>query len=282
MFQSVQTSLQQQAKAELGVEIGITAVLQTWGEKLDEHIHLYCIVTEGGWVKDGGGWQASGATYMMDVKALSVKYRDKFCGGLMRLLQQGQLKIKAKQSIAAVEAMLEGIQAKKWAVFAKPYNEPKHVIEYLSRYVHQVALSNYRLERFDAGVVWLRYHDNQAGGQEKVLRLPVLEFIRWWLLHILPSGFVRVRHYGLHHSRARKEKLPTCRGQLGLPRALPVLKELVLVEWLQEILGDEVNRCPRCGALNSLCLRREFDELPWLVALLVSLLGQSTRQRVRP
>ncbi|MCB9104054.1 MAG: transposase [Anaerolineales bacterium] len=91
-------------------------------------------------------------------------------------------------------------------------------------------------------MVKVRYHDNQAGGQEKVLRLPVLEFIRRWLLHILPTGFMRIRYYGLHHSSARKVKLPQCRAHFGLPRALPVIKELVLLEWLQELLGDEVNR----------------------------------------
>lgn len=282
LFQSAQKSLQQQAKEELGCQLGITAVLHTWGQKLDEHIHVHCIVSGGGLALAGSSWRSSGLKYLVDVKALSVKYRDKFCEGLKRLLRRGKLKLKAGQRVETVEAMLASIQAKAWEVFAKPFGEPKHVIEYLSRYVHQVAISNYRLEGLAEGVVRVKYHDNQAEGEEKVLRLPVLEFMRRWLLHILPAGFMRIRYYGLHHSSARKEKLPECRAHFGLSRALPVIKELVLLEWLQELLGDEANACPRCGAQRSMFLRREFEELPWLVALLLSLIGQPTGKGVRP
>ena len=139
----------------------------------------------------------------------------------------------------------------------------------------------------DKGQVRFRYYDNRdraevgEKGQAKVLSLTGEEFIRPFLLHILPPHFVRIRYYGLHHSSARKEKLPRCRALLGLPAELPEIPELSLLEWLAEVLGEEqVDRCPNCGAVGSLCQRAEFQQLPWRVALLLSLVSQPTRQGV--
>jgi hypothetical protein len=148
-----------------------------------------------------------------------------------------------------------------------------------------VAISNHRLLKLEQGQVQFEYYDNRdqderQRGKKKVLTLPAVEFIRRWLLHLLPPGFVRIRYYGLHHSSARAETLPDCRDHFKLGRAWPVIKELVLVEWLQAILGEAYNACPRCGAQGSLFRRNEFDELPWLVVILLSLLGQPTRQGV--
>ena len=118
-------------------------------------------------------------------------------------------------------------------------------------------------------------------GPEKVLSLTGEEFIRRFLLHILPPGYKRIRYYGLHSSHARQEKLPRCRALLGLPAPLPQLPELSLLDWLAEVLGEaQVDRCPNCGAVGSLFKRTEFERLPWLVALLLSLVSQPTRQGV--
>jgi hypothetical protein len=107
------------------------------------------------------------------------------------------------------------------------------------------------------------------------------EFIRRFLLHLLPSGFVRIRYYGLHHSSARKEKLPRCRQLLGLSAGLPEIEALDLQEWLGRVLGEEeVNRCPHCGAQHSLFKRAEFERLSWLAVLVLSLVAQPTRQGV--
>jgi hypothetical protein len=169
----------------------------------------------------------------------------------------------------------------------KPFGGAEIVTEYLSRYVHQVAISNYRLESIEGGEVKFRYYDNreraEAGekGPEKVLTVTAEEFIRRFLLHILPPKFVRIRYYGLHHSSARKEKLPRCRQLLGLPAALPEIEELELQAWLERVLGEEaVNRCPYCGAQHSLFKRAEFERLSWLAMLVLSLVAQPTRQGV--
>jgi hypothetical protein len=161
----------------------------------------------------------------------------------------------------------------------------------VSRYAHQVAISNYRLESIDHGQVKFRYYDNReraevgGKGKEKVLTLTAEEFtLRGrFLLHTLrvPFRFQRIRYCGLHSSRARQEKLPRCRRLLGLAPTLPLIPELSLLAWLQQVLGEEaVDQCPHYGAQGSLFNRAEFEQLPWLVALLLSLVSQPTRQGV--
>ncbi len=285
LFKVVSEVLQAQAKEALGCELGLTAVLHTWGQQLEEHIHLHCIVTGGGLRLDGQRWiKPKSSHYLMEVVELSAAYRDQFLAGIERLNEQGQLSLAGESD---VPQLLAELRAKKWEVFIKPFPDPEAVTEYLSRYVHQVALSNYRLISVAEGQVSFRYYDNRERaevgekGQEKVLTLTAEEFIRRFLLHLLPPDYKRIRYYGLHSSSARKAKLPRCRALLGLPAALPEPTELSLLEWLQQILGEEaIDRCPHCGATGSLCKRAEFERLPWLAALIVCLVGQPTRQGV--
>ncbi|MBI1879996.1 MAG: IS91 family transposase, partial [Chloroflexi bacterium] len=288
LFQTVSEVLQQKAREELGCELGLTAVLHTWGQQLEEHIHLHTIVTGGGLSLAGRGWvKPKGSHYLVNVVALSAAYRDKLLGGLERLYRQGKLSRAGQAAELDLPKVLAELRAKKWEVFIKPFPNPETVTEYLSRYVHQVAISNYRLESLAQGQVRFRYYDNRERaevgekGKEKVLTLSAEQFIRRFLLHILPPGYKRIRYYGLHSSNARKEKLPRCRELLGLAAALPEVKELSLLEWLAEVLGEEqVDRCPHCGAVGSLFKRAEFERLPWLVVMIVSLVSQPTRQGV--
>ena len=288
LFQTVSQVLQQKAGEELGCELGITAVLHTWGQSMQRHIHLHTIVTGGGLRLDGQGWvKARSRRYLVDVIELSAAYRERLLAGIERLYQQGQLNLSGSAAELDVPAVLAELRQKKWEVFIKPFENPETVTEYLSRYVHQVAISNYRLEKFEKGQVTFRYYDNRERaevgekGKEKRMTLSAEEFIRRFLLHVLPPRYVRIRYYGLHHSSARKAKLPRCRALLGLEPALPEPKELSLLDWLEEVLGEEaVDRCPHCGAKGSLFKRAEFEQLPWLVALLLSLVSQPTRQGV--
>jgi len=287
LFQTVKGTLQRFAAEKLGCELGITAVLHTWGQKLDQHVHIHCIVTGGGLALDGSRWvRSANERYLFDIVEVSAAYRDALIEGIRRKYRQGRWELRGLAAEMDVEGMLDEIQAKEWEVFIKPFDKPEAVYEYLSRYVHQVAISNYRLLKLEGGEVTFRYYENreraEAGGQgkEKEMSLPAVEFIRRFLLHVLPPRFHRIRYFGLHHSSARGEKLPRCRAYLGLSEALPEVEELGLMDWLQEVLGDEVDRCPHCGARGSLCQRAEFEQLPWLVALLLSLFGQPTRQGV--
>lgn len=288
LFQTASAVLQAQAKAELGCELGITAVLHTWGQQIEAHFHLHCIVSGGGLRLDGNKWvKPKSSRYLFNVVELSAAYRDKLLSGIERLVQRQEIVLADEAAAAALSGMLAELRAKKWEVFIKPFAGPEAVTEYLSRYVHQVAISNYRLESIEQGRVRFRYFDNRERaevgekGKEKVLTVTGEEFIRRFLLHILPAGFVRIRYYGLHHSSARKEKLPRCRSLLGLPAALPVIPPLSLLAWLEQVLGEAaVDLCPYCGAQGSLYKRTEFERLPWLVALLLSLVSQPTRQGV--
>lgn len=288
LFQTASEVLQAKAQEELGCELGLTAVLHTWGQQMEGHIHLHCISTGGGLSLDRQKWvKPKSKHYLLNVVELSAAYRDKLLAGIERLVKQEKLTLADAAAEEGLTNLLAELRAKKWEVFIKPFEQPDTVIEYLSRYVHQVAISNYRLESIDKGQVRFRYFDNRERaevgekGKEKVLTVTGEEFIRRFLLHILPEGYKRIRYYGLHHSSARKEKLPRCRRLLGLPSALPVIPELKLLEWLQQVLGEAaVDLCPYCGAQGSLCKRAEFERLPWLVALLLSLVSQPTRQGV--
>jgi hypothetical protein len=175
--------------------------------------------------------------------------------------------------IDEVKSTLAEMRAKDWEVFAKPFDGPEPVIDYLSRYVHAVAISNHRITNIADGQVSFTYYDNPAGGEKKVMTLPAVEFIRRFLCHVLPASFTRIRYYGLHHSSARKTKLPRARALLGLSPALPVVAKLVLADWLATILGKELHRCRFCGALGSMAYRGEVGHMPQLWLWLKILFG---------
>ena len=265
LFWAVSETLKRFAKKYWGGTLGITAALHTWGQQMDPHVHLHCIVTGGALSDDGQQFRRSGGAYLFDVVELSARFRDRFCRKLKRLAKAGKLKLVGAAAEIDVEQLVAGMLAKKWEVFAKPFDNPELVYEYLSRYVHQVAISNYRLVKIEGGQVHFEYHDNKDEGKKKILKLAGVEFLRRFLWHVLPENFVHIRHYGLHQSNGRKEKLPQARELLGLERAVPAAKELDLKEWLTEILGEEaVDRCPHCGAVGTMFKRSEFEQLNWV------------------
>jgi hypothetical protein len=287
LFQIVKRILQHFAQEKLGCELGITAVLHTWGQKLGLHVHIHCIVTGGGLALDGSGWvRPINKRYLFEVVALSATYRDALVASIRNRHKKGQWDLSGSAAEMDVNGVLEKIQAKKWEVFIKPFDQPEAVYEYLSRYVHQVALSNYRLVKLAEGQVTFRYYENKeraevgGKGKEKELTLPATEFIRRFMLHILPKGYHRIRYFGLHHSSARVEKLPQARQLLGLSMVPPEVEDFTLMDWLRQILGDEVDRCPNCGAAGSLFERSTFKELPWLMTMILGLCGKPTTQGV--
>jgi hypothetical protein len=270
LFWSVKTTLQEMAGECWGCQLGITSTLHTWGQKLDSHVHVHCIVTGGGLSKGGKRWVRSSRRFLFDVKELSRRYRNRLCRKVKRLWQAGELRGCEGVDVAALLAEIRG---KKWEVYAKPFDDPENVIEYLSRYVHATAISNYRILKIAKGKVHFTYHDNRDGGKEKELVLDGVEFMRRFLWHVVPCGFRRVRHYGLHHPSCRG-KLMQARELLGLERELPEKEELSLKGWLAEILGeDAVDVCAKCGAKGSLFLRGEYAEFNKLTLLLVETLG---------
>jgi len=268
LFQAATETLKEYGQRELGGELGITAVLHTWGQQLPRHIHLHTLVTGGALRQTETGawcWRASAPTYLFDIVAVAATFRDKFCEGLLALYAQGRLVLRGAAAAVDVPALVAEMRAKKWEVYARPARDretdggAKKVLDYFGRYVNRVAIANYRIEKIQGRQVSFRYYDNPDGGKEKVLTLDALEFIRRFLQHVLPKGYMRIRHYGLHHNRKRTH-LQTARRLLG-GRTLPPPPKLTLTGWLTEILGRDPHRCPFCE-IGRLVNRGEFAPVP--------------------
>ena len=223
LFQAATQTLQEFARdpQHLGAELGITAVLHTWGQTLTEHVHLHCVVTGGGLTTAGTQWRMGRRRFLFAVKALSQVFRGKYLAGLRRLRSQHQLTFAGESAEWRAEEawtrFLGQLQARAWVVYAKPpWGGPEQVLKYLSRYTHRVALANHRLVFVGDGLVRFRYKDYGTGGAPKVMELTAEEFLRRFLLHVVPPHFVRIRHFGLLANRTRQAKLTRCRQLLAV------------------------------------------------------------------
>jgi hypothetical protein len=205
----------------LGAEIGFLAVLHTWGQNLQHHPHLHCVVPGGGLSPDHSAWIPSRSHFLLPVKVLSRVFRGKFLAFLRTAFRKGRLQLHGR--LAALEqkpsfhALLRQAYNCEWVVYTKPpFGGPEQVLRYLSRYTHRVAVSNHRILKVADGNVTFRWRDYAHGNKKKKMTLPACEFLRRFFLHVLPRGFVRIRHFGFLANGHRREFLKTCR------RLLPV------------------------------------------------------------
>jgi hypothetical protein len=222
LFDTVSATLLQFGRNNLGAELGVTAVLHTWGQTLMDHYHLHCIVTGGGPALDGRRWVRSHPRYLFAVRALSPVFQAKFCEGLQALYTQGALQFHGQlQPLAprpAFERLVCEATRRPWVVYSKrPFAGPKQVLAYLSRYTHRVGITNRRLLQLDAaaGTVCFAYKDYADGARRKSMTLGLDEFIRRLRLHFLPARLVKIRHYGLLANRQRQTRLDQARTLLG-------------------------------------------------------------------
>ena len=204
----------------LGAEIGFFGVLHTWGQNLQHHPHVHYIVPAGGLAPDGSRWIDSSHRFFLPVKALSKIFREKFSDELRELFQQGRLQfhnsLEQLASPGSFSHLLWQLGRKDWVVYAKPpFGGAEHVLNYLARYTHRVAISNHRLVAFENQRVSFSWRDYAHGGKNKVMTVPADEFLRRFLLHVLPKGLVRIRHFGLFANRRRAASLQRCRSLLG-------------------------------------------------------------------
>jgi hypothetical protein len=248
LFDSVNQTLLAFGRQRLGAQIGVTAVLHTWGQTLCEHYHLHGIVTGGGLALTGGGWVASPAHYLFPVRALSQMFRGKFCAGLHRLYQHQALEFHGQlQPLGEPRAFAQLVrQARQphWVVYAKrPFAGPSQVLAYLSRYTHRVALGNRRLLQVNEREVSFRYKDYADLARPKTMTLSLQEFIRRFCLHVLPERFVKIRHYGLVSNRDRQKRLARARQALAVTTSAPTPPNP------KGTPGPTQPRCPFCGAL---------------------------------
>jgi hypothetical protein len=257
LFQAAADTLKEFADdpRHLGAELGLTAVLHTWGQTLSYHVHLHCIVTGGGLSRDGTRWIASHKQgFLFPVRALAKMCRGKFLARLTAAYRKGELILQrpcaALTSAVAWQRLLTKLRAKPWIVYAKaPLAGPQQVLNYLGRYTHRIAISNERLLDCHNGVVRFRYKDYAHNSTSTEMTVSATEFLRRFLLHVLPPGFMRVRHYGLLANRRREEKLARCRVLLGCPAPAraPGVEESVR-ERIVRLTGVDITRCPICGA----------------------------------
>jgi hypothetical protein len=239
----------------LGAQIGFFAVLHTWGSTLPHHPHLHCVVPGGGLSPDGTAWIACQAGFFLPVRVLSRLFRRLFLDQLVKAFDAGKLEFFAsldalRDRHTSLDYLAPTRQAE-WVVYAKrPFAGPEQVLDYVGRYTHRVALSNNRLLDIADGQVSFRYKAYRHDAQPKTMTLEAEEFIRRFLLHVLPQGFQRIRYYGFLGNRYRKEKLARCRHLLGMPayEGDEPAKETVpdYQERYEVLTGVSLRRCPVC------------------------------------
>ena len=214
LFRSVWATLDSfgQDPKRLHGTLGMTAVLHTWGQNLSRHVHVHCLVA-GGALTDAGNWQPAKSNYLFPVRALSRSFRGRMVSHLRQSAQRGELHRITRP--ADINQRLNDLMQTDWVVFTKAYlNRPETVVRYLARYSRKTALSNGRIQRIDDHQVHLRYKDYRDHDRNKVMVLDGEELIRRFLLHILPTGFMRIRHYGFLANRCRRQKLAQIRQSL--------------------------------------------------------------------
>jgi Putative transposase/Transposase zinc-binding domain len=261
LMQSASATLREAAAnpKRLGAQIGVLMVLHTWGQNLHLHPHVHCVVSGGGLSCNAGGevdatprWRSCRPGFFLPVRVLSRLFRGKFLAGLRALFTQGKLTMPERlREARSFTAWLSPLHTKEWVVYAKPpFGGPEQVLKYLARYTHRVALSNQRLLKLEDGRVTFRYKDYAAGRQEKFLTLSAEEFLRRFVQHVLPKGFMKIRHYGLLASRQRAQRLRLVRGLLLATLVLTAVPQVAVAPALPPT-------CPQCGGT-----RRVRCELP--------------------
>jgi len=248
LFNSAAATLQRFAEDPkwLGAELGVTMILHTWSQTLEQPLHVHCLISAGG-LTATGRWRASKPHFLFPVRALSRVFRGKLLSGLSEAqtsgaLQRGQAAVQP----AAFAALLHALRSQDWVVYAKqPFAGPQQVLAYLARYTHRIAISNERLLSDADGLVHFRYRDRRRGNRPRTMTLPREEFLRRFLLHVLPLGFMRIRHFGLFANRNRAAKLAAARAALQQPAPQPLVPETP-VDFMRRVRGIDITRCAHC------------------------------------
>jgi hypothetical protein len=249
LFRSVAATLLEVAAnpKRLGAEIGFLCVLHTWGQTLIHHPHIHCVLPGGGFSPGRTRWvRPKCAGFFLPKEVLSVVFRGKFTDGLRDLFRRQKLALHGSlqwlQEPRSFASFLHTLHRHQWVVdIRKPFGGPEHVLHYLARYTHRVAISNHRLLGMENGKVSFRWKDYAHGGKQRKMTLAAEEFIRRFLLHVLPKGFVRIRHYGWMANRCRRQRAALCRALLGADAAQSVTEI--------RTASASTRQCPFCGGV---------------------------------
>jgi hypothetical protein len=229
----------------LGAQIGFLSVLHTWGQNLLHHPHVHCVIPAGGLAPDGSRWLHTRPGFFLPIRVLSKVFRGKFAEALKNLFRRNKLQFHAPlKNLADPKIFARFVRQlfrQDWVVYAKPpFGGPEHVLHYLARYTHRVAISNHRLLAFDNDRVTFRWKDYAHGNKKRKMTVSADEFLRRFLLHVLPRGFMRIRHFGILANRCRAELIPRCRRLLAespRPRSPTAASDSKPATW----------SCPTCG-----------------------------------
>jgi predicted Zn-ribbon and HTH transcriptional regulator len=226
----------------LGAELGFLSVLHTWGQTLEQHPHVHCVIPSGGLSLDRERWVAARPDFFLPVRVLGKVFRGRFVAGLKRLWREKRLCLPGPLQVLKQEktfrTFLRSLHRKKWVVYSKPpFGGPQHVLQYLARYTHRVAISNHRITNFADSKVSFRWKDYAHGNVQRVMTLEADEFLRRFLQHILPRHFVRIRSFGFLSNRHRTASLALCRQLLDVAEVPAPDTKTCETAW----------RCPHCG-----------------------------------
>jgi hypothetical protein len=252
LFKAASQTLIQFGQRNLGGQIGCTMGLHTWEQTLGAHFHVHCVIAAGALSSTGERWMEADSRFLFPVRALSTVFRGKFCEALARAGSTGALAVAegptALESPGSFALLRTQLYAKEWVVYAKPpFAGPEQVLDYVGRYTHRVAIANHRILDVRDGWVRFAYRNRRPGNRAQTMRLTADEFIRRFLLHVWPSGFMRLRHYGFLANRHKAQTLRRCRELLGPSGAPSPRSPQSMVQGMQAVTGIDLTQCPHCG-----------------------------------
>lgn len=264
LFRAASSTLKQVAHKNLNIEVGLIGVLHTWSQTLIDHPHIHCVVPGGGLTKNQKRWKVCSENYLLPVDVLGEVFRGKILEYFEAAYDEGEMKftgqIEYLKNPSSFKDLLITCASKKFNIYCKkPFAGPEQVLNYLGQYTHRIAISNYRILKLEGGRVHFKYRDPKDPAKKKVMQLEVKEFMRRFLLHILPKGFVRIRHFGLLANRFKKAKIAIVRKLAG--KAESCLK--TIDTWrkkLEDTLGITLDKCPKCqkGSLQNVFTYKAF------------------------
>jgi len=231
-----------------GADIGFFSVLHTWGQKLNQHPHIHCVLPGGGFSKKDGKWRHVPNNYLAPIKVVKARYKDLFIKSLNQLYESGELYLEGSncEDAAGFKKLVKAIYEKDWVVYLKEsFKNSSSVIEYLSRYTHRIAISNYRILSVKNSVVEFKYRDYKDNNHEKIAQMDVLKFMRKFLMHTVPHRFVRIRYFGIFAHRNKQQSLDACREIYGI-----LINSNRPFDWRELLIaktGVDYSLCPECG-----------------------------------
>ena len=252
LFQSASETLLDFGQRRLGGQLGASMILHTWDQRLQPHFHVHALVPGGALADQGQTWNAPKATYLFPVKALSEVFRAKYRDGLQGLYAEQALRFTGAtlelEAPSPFKRFVKQLCQKQWVVYAKPpFGSAEQTLNYLGRYTHRVAISNHRLLDIQGDQIRFTFRNRQHGDRSETAQLDAHTFIQRFLMHVLPAGFVRIRHYGLLANRCKASTLPLCRQALGQVDPPPQPEPKSVAQWMQQWTGIDITRCPACG-----------------------------------